>query len=502
MTISLTEKLRREAGRLTSAVHHSDFWRDSGFGPDGKESENSEESLNQIARKIMVSETMENAIQNDLDILEQYSEERKANIQRIKQEKERLSARKKAQKEAQRIDELIYGNRGTKNQWIKAKNNDDFSIVKEDFEKLVKAKRKWAKKVIDLENLDKEPYEILLEEYEPHIDIDRIDEIFDKLKLSILELLKELEIPEEQPRISDFELLSEIVDNTEKIHRETVFKLLKGDQDSILVKEGPYGMERGDAIMSGMNVNSDQPWPKAIDTTIHEFGHVDYRTYLPEKYVFTPLGEAASDTIDEATARIWQTHIGYTREFSEQICQIMENKGVKTDKENVFKAFNAIDVENNSRINADEITYHLHIMVRYEIERKLINGDLEVSELEKEWDDKMAEYLPNYSSDIPISQKFLQDIHWAKGKFGYFPTYTLGSLAATQIYKAAEFHIEDLDQAIADKNYRKLSDWLGEHFYQHGRRYDTNELIERASGEKFSAEPFIEYIKEKYRDIY
>ena len=502
MTISLTEKLRREAGRLTTAVHHSDFWRDSGFGPDGKESENSEESLNQIARKIMVSDMMEDAMEEDLDNIESFSEERKANIQRIKDEKERLSVRRKAQKEAQRIDELVYGNEGTKNKWMKAKNLNDFSIVRKDFEELVEAERNWAKRVIELENLDKEPYEILLEEYESHIDIQRIDKIFDKLKQRISSLLEELDIPENQPKLSDFEQLSELVDRPEELHREIVFDLLKGDEESILVKEGPYGMERGDAIMSGMNVNSDQPWPKAFGTTIHEFGHVDYRTYLPEKYVFTPLGEAASDTIDEATARIWQTHVGCTKAFANQLCGLMEERGIEVDSEKVFKAFNAIDLDNNSRINADELTYHLHVIVRYEIERDLINGDLEVSELEEAWDRKMSEYLPLYNSDVPVGEKFLQDVHWAKGKFGYFPTYTLGSLAATQIYKAAEYHLKDLDKAVKQRNYRKLSDWLGTHFYQHGRRYDTDNLIERASGEKFSAEPFLEHVEQKYRELY
>jgi carboxypeptidase Taq len=487
---------------MTSAVHHSDFWRDSGFGPDGENGENTEESLNQIARKIMISEMMQDALEQDLEKLDKFSDERQANIQRIKAEKQRLLRRKDAQKEAQKIDDLVYGNEGTKNKWIKAKEQNNYLIVKEDFRKLVEAERNWAKKVTELEDKDAEPYEILLEEYEPHIDIEKVDRIFEELKHRINEILEEIDIPEDQPKLSEFENLSELVDKPAEIHREIVFDLLKGDQESILVKEGPYGMERGDAIMSGMNVNSDQPWPKAFGTTIHEFGHVDYRTYLPDRYVFTPLGEAASDTVDESTARIWQTHIGYSWEFAEQVSEIAERHGIDADPERVHKAFNAVDLNNTSRINADELTYHLHIIVRYEIERELINGSLEVDELEDAWDRKMSEYLPRYDPDIPVSKKFLQDVHWAKGKFGYFPTYSLGTLAATQIFQTAEEAIEDLDQKIDDGNYEALSEWLGDNFYSYGRQYDTGELIEKTSGQEFSAEPFLEYVEEKYRQIY
>lgn len=481
-----------------ASVDHSDFWRDAGYEPK-EEGEHQESELKQIARNIMTSEMLSEAIEKDTQRFDMFSPARQDNIRLIEEEHGKALRRKNASKYARRIDEKIHGPGGVKRKWLKAKEEDDFSIVKEDLKELVELERKYARKILEAEGReDEEPYKVHFEEYEPHIRLEEVDRLFEKLKTEIKEILEELEIPENQPTLKSFENLSEIVGRPTDLHNDIVFEMLQGDQDSILVKEGPYGMERGDALMAGMNVNSDQPWPKAVDTTVHEFGHIDYRSYLPDEFVFTPVGEAASDTIDEATARLWQVHVGKTKAFCEQITEKIGEYGVNADAEKVYQALNAIDLSNTKRIDADELTYHLHIVARYEIERGLINGEIDVDELEEVWDRKMSELLPEYSSNIPISEKFLQDPHWGKGKFGYFPTYTLGQIAATQIYNAADNHITGLEGKIADGDYNTLSEWLGNNLYSHGQRYNTQELIRRASGQELTAEPFLEHVREKF----
>lgn len=501
MTVSLSEKLRKEAGRLVASVDHSDFWRDSGYEPTN-EGDHRESELRQISRNIMTSDILKEAIDKDMENFEQFSPARKDNIRIIQDEHQKALRNQDAREHLRKIDEKIHGKKGVKNLWLEAGRKNDFSLVKEDFRELLELERQYARKVIELEERDDKPYKVLYEKYEPDIPLEDVEKLFNKLKVQINELIDELDIPENQRTVKDFKMLSDTIENTEKFHNEIVFDLLQGDHDSILVKEGFYGMERGDALTSGMNVNSDQPWPKAVDTTLHEFGHVDYRSYLPEKFVFLPLGEPASDTIDEACGRLWQVHVGHSRYFSKQITDLAGEYGIEAEQQDYFKAINRIDLENFRRINADELTYHLHIIARFELERGLINGDIEVDNLEEAWDQKMKEYLPEYSEDIEISEKFLQDPHWGKGKFGYYPTYSTGQLAATQIFLSAKNHIEDLEDKLADGDYLVLSEWLADNLYQHGRRYTTQELIRRASGQELSVEPFMKYARDKFGKIY
>ncbi|HET7325275.1 MAG TPA: carboxypeptidase M32, partial [Halococcus sp.] len=152
------------------------------------------------------------------------------------------------------------------------------------------------------------------------------------------------------------------------------------------------------------------------------------------------------------------------------------------------------------RVEADELTYHMHIVLRFEIERELIEGDLNVSEVPDVWNDKMEEYLgirPDSDAD-----GCLQDIHWSHGTFGYFPTYSLGSVLSAQLYASAEEDIENLDRAIEAGEFGPLHDWLTTNVHRHGQRYTTPDLIEKATGETFTADYFLDYVNEKYGALY
>jgi carboxypeptidase Taq len=164
-----------------------------------------------------------------------------------------------------------------------------------------------------------------------------------------------------------------------------------------------------------------------------------------------------------------------------------------------YEAANQVYEDNPIRVEADELTYHLHILLRYEIERDLIRGDLDVSEVPAVWNDKMDEYL-GFRPDTD-AEGCLQDIHWSHGAFGYFPTYTLGSVMAAQLHEAASADV-DVDARVREGDVDPIRSWLREHVHRHGQRYETNELVREATGEDFAADAFLDYVTRKYGDLY
>ena len=174
--------------------------------------------------------------------------------------------------------------------------------------------------------------------------------------------------------------------------------------------------------------------------------------------------------------------------------------GVDAAPGEFYEAANTVHPDNLIRVEADELTYHMHIVLRFEIERDLIHGDLDVAEVPQVWNDKMAEYLGvRPDSD---SEGCLQDIHWTHGSFGYFPTYSLGSVLAAQLFAAAEDDLGSLDGQIREGNFDPIHDWLTENVHAHGSRYTTDDLVREATGEEFTADYFLDYADTKYRDLY
>jgi carboxypeptidase Taq len=166
----------------------------------------------------------------------------------------------------------------------------------------------------------------------------------------------------------------------------------------------------------------------------------------------------------------------------------------------LYEAANQIYPDNLIRVEADELTYHLHIILRFEIERDLVRGDLDVDEIPQVWNDKMEEYL-GVRPDTD-AEGCLQDIHWTHGNFGYFPTYSLGSVLAAQLFAAAEDELGSLDDDIQDGEFEGLHDWLTENVHRHGCRYTTDDLIEEATGEPLTADHFLDYARGKFGDLY
>ena len=241
----------------------------------------------------------------------------------------------------------------------------------------------------------------------------------------------------------------------------------------------------------------------ALGSTMHEGGHGMYEQGLPETWLGTPLGEAVSLGIHESQSRFWENHVGRSRAFWQWAqpvaCKHLGAAAERFDSEALFAAANVV-TPSLIRVEADEATYDLHVMVRFELETALIAGDVAIADVPARWNELYAEYL---GVEVPDDRRgCLQDVHWSCGLFGYFPTYTLGNLYAAQMAEAASKAVGDMDALLAQGEFAPLLEWLRSNVHGHGRRYSPAELCERATGSSLSAEPFLAYLDSKLGAAY
>lgn len=378
--------------------------------------------------------------------------------------------------------------------WEEAKSKDDFSLFEETLAEIVELRREYAAAI----DPDRDPYEVLVEDYEPYLDIERIEEILGDLRSelpALVEAVGESDVELDSPFDGSYDESEQ-----EPLVREALDEL-GYDWDRGRLDTAAHPFSTGTQFDARVTTRfSDNPLD-ALGSTIHEFGHASYTLGLPDKHYGTPLGESRDMTVHESQSRLWENHVGRTLPFWRFFAPaVEEHLGVSVSPQECYEAANEVYEDNLIRVEADELTYHMHIVLRFEIERDLIRGDLDVSEVPQVWNDKMEEYLGVRPETD--AEGCLQDIHWTYGNFGYFPTYSLGSLLAAQLDATVRAEFDDLDTQIERGEFGPLYEWMNEHIHEQGCRYTTPELIERATGERLSADHFLTYAKEKYGKLY
>jgi carboxypeptidase Taq len=380
--------------------------------------------------------------------------------------------------------------------WEQAKAEDDFESFAPTLETMVELKREYAAAI----DPDRDPYAVLFEEYEPYLGLDTAERILERLRDELVELIDEI-------KASDADLADPFTgeydpDDQEELVREALDQL-GYDWDRGRLDTAPHPFSTGTQFDARVTTRFDPEDPMgAIGSTIHEFGHATYTLGLPDDQYGTPLGDSRDLSVHESQSRFWENHVGRTAAFWDFFTPTVEDHlGTSASPQDFFEAANQIYPENLIRVEADELTYHLHIILRFEIERDLISGDLEVSEVPQVWNDKMEEYLGVRPETD--AEGCLQDIHWTHGNFGYFPTYSLGSVLAAQIDAAVREDLDsDVDELIREGEFGPLHEWLTENVHRHGCRYTTDDLIREATGEAFTADYFLDYATEKFGSLY
>jgi carboxypeptidase Taq len=244
----------------------------------------------------------------------------------------------------------------------------------------------------------------------------------------------------------------------------------------------------------------EEYFASALYGAMHECGHGLYEAGIAEELKRTPLGHGDSLSLHESQSRLWENMVGRSRAFSQVIApRISELFEADVDAETLYRAVNRVQ-PSFIRVEADEATYGLHIVLRFELEQELIEKRLAVTELPEAWNARMKEYL---GIDVPDdAHGVLQDVHWSAGMLGYFPTYALGNLVAGQLWERAHSEIEGLDGRVAAGDLAPLREWLRERVHRHGAKFETGELLRRVTGAPISVGPFVTYLKGKISDVY
>jgi carboxypeptidase Taq len=225
-----------------------------------------------------------------------------------------------------------------------------------------------------------------------------------------------------------------------------------------------------------------------------------YEHNLPLKYFGIPLGQYCSMSIHESQSRLWENNVGKSKNFwIKYLPKLTESYGLDIDLDDFYKIINKVE-PTFIRVDADELTYSLHIVLRFEIELGLIEGKISFEKLPEVWNDKFREYFDIVPLDDSLG--VLQDIHWSWGNIGYFPTYTLGSMIAAQLFAAAEKDIPSLASNLREGKFEELRSWLNEKIWCHGKRYLTKEIIRNATGKVPNPDDYLNYLENKYSEIY
>lgn len=383
--------------------------------------------------------------------------------------------------------------------WRDAREEDDFDRFAPHLQEIVALKREYANQV----DPDREPYAVLYEDFEPHVPFTVMEQMLDRLRTALPDLVDTV-------AASDVTLATDTfrgtfaADEQETLAHDLV-RQLGFDFDRGRFDTSSHPVTLGNQFDTRLTTrfDTDHLLP-AITATVHECGHALYNQGVPQDRYGSPLGAPLDLGMHESQSRLWENHVARSQPFWEYLMPTLQEEfpdqfGDVTPQ-TCFAAANQVYDDNLIRIQADELTYHLHILVRFDLERQLINGDITVDELPMLWNDKMAEYLgvrPETDRD-----GVLQDIHWAWGAFGYFPTYTLGTMIAAQLYDTLEQDVTDVDALIRDGDFAPIRSWLRDEVHQHGRRYETPELVEQITGEPPTADYFLTYAEDKFGELY
>ena len=384
------------------------------------------------------------------------------------------------------------------NSWLDARNKNDYKIFAPILEKLINLKRRQA----DLLGYSEHPYNALLNEYERGATVSMLDPIFNEIKIQFPILLNSIL----NGRMVSNDCFHQHLDKQQQF--DFSIDVLKGmgydfEAGRLDYSEHPFTTSFSSSDVRITSRVDEHNFASMLWSCIHEGGHGLYEQGLPESQYGLPLGEAASLGIHESQSRLWENCIGRGKEFWDYYFPLLQQKFPAQFKNVSHSEFlNACNLVSPSliRTEADEATYHFHVMIRYELEKALLDRSLKPADLPCAWNDLYRKYLGIMPTDDKTG--VLQDVHWSHGMFGYFPTYTLGSFYAVQFFEQAEKEIANLNAKIAAGNFTELLQWLRAKIHIHGRRFTSEELCQKITGKKLDPSVFLSYASKKYNGIY
>jgi carboxypeptidase Taq len=381
--------------------------------------------------------------------------------------------------------------------WNSAKEEKNFKL----FEPLLKKTVELAQKQAKLLGYKEHPYDALLDEYEPGMTVATLTPLFTELKEGLTSLLKELKAKKNlvTVKIPDLDIEKQM-----KIGKDLLNAIGFSEEISRLdTSSHPFSMpiHPTDTRMT-TRIFKDNLISHIL-SVLHESGHALYNTNLPLEYYGTPICEALSHGTDESQSRLWETLVGrnmpFWNFFYPKLQEAFPNELKNISVEDFYKSINKVE-PSMIRVESDEVSYCLHVILRFEIEKALIEGSLKVKDIPRVWNQKMQESFGITPAND--SEGCLQDIHWSIGAFGYFPTYALGNLLAAQLYEALKTSMPDIEKQIENGQFTSLRNWLKDNIHKHGKTYKPEELILKVTKKPLCFEAYIRYLRKKYLELY
>lgn len=381
--------------------------------------------------------------------------------------------------------------------WQEAREKDDFSLFAPYLKQLVEMSKQKALYI----DATKNAYDVLLNDYEEGITASELKRIFSELRHESVSLLKKI-------RESTVTIESLSVDSYDEkkqwdfgisVLKKMGYDFKRGRQDK---STHPFTIDMGSDDVRITTRFKKKDLMEGLSSTIHEGGHALYEQGLDSSWKGTPYAESVSLGIHESQSRLWEKIIGHSSEFWSYFYPQLQHifpELAQVDMSSFYRSINQV-TPGFIRVEADELTYNLHILIRFEIEEALFNGNIDVYDLPELWNKKYKEYL-GVTID-KVSHGILQDVHWSCGLFGYFPTYTLGNLYSAMLFEQLEKDIPTIKSDIQAGHLEKVREWCDCSIYKEGRRYSPSELIKKITGKDITITPFMAHVSKRYLDVY
>jgi carboxypeptidase Taq len=377
--------------------------------------------------------------------------------------------------------------------WVKAKAESDFASFLPSLERIVELKLEYVNCVADGAA---ERYDVLLDDYEPETTTAEVRTLFEELKPPLVELIAGLR----QRDVDDSFLHGDFPPERQVSISHEVVDLFGHRPDSWRIDptEHPFASGPGrDDVRITTNYHPDSL--ESLFSTMHEYGHGLYSHQQPEHLERLPTGGPCSLGIHESQSRLWENLVGrslpFWRFFYPRLQETYPEQLADVDLDRFYAGVHSVR-PGLIRIQADEVTYGMHVMLRFELEQDIVEGRVELRDLPQRWNEKMWDYL---GVEVPDDgHGVLQDVHWSGGSIGYFSTYLIGTVASVQIWEAARRDLPDLEEQVGRGEFAPLREWLGEHIHALGRKFSPQETLRRATGSAIAAQPYLDYLRKTY----
>jgi carboxypeptidase Taq len=388
--------------------------------------------------------------------------------------------------------------------WKKAKAAKNYTMFKPELEKLFELKKKAAEILMGVKGTPT-PYDALIDMHEPAMTSEKITKIFDELRAGLIQIIKKCASSPKQPDESFLKRKVQV--SVQQKIADSLVKVISYDVDSpnaggrIDETEHPFTTGYYDDVRITTHYYEDN-FASSIFSVLHEGGHAMYEQHLRPEWMFQPVGTGCSFGFHESQSRFVENIFGRSIEFwSYYLPQLKSLTGNLSDV-NLEKFVHAINAVKPSkiRIEADEVTYCLHVIIRFNIERDWFAGKISVSDLPQVWNEQYMNYLGVKIEDD--SEGLMQDTHWGLGYFGYFPSYALGNVYSGQLLAILKKDMPDWNQQIAKGNFPAIRQWLTTNVHNYGNLYDPPDLIKKIAGEEINVKHYLDYLNEKYSKLY